>query len=299
MKKLISLTTLTVCGFAFEFDLKPIKVSENSYYFEGKKEYFSPANGGDISNSAFIITKDSVILIDTGSTVEYAKQLKEKIKTITNKPIKYVINTHHHPDHFLGNYVFKDEDIYGTTYTLNEIKSHGELYVSNMANLIEDTAYTTKSLSPNKVLKEGTLKLNNYELEVYLYDGHTKSDVVIFDKNTKTLYTSDLIFNQRALATPHADLQKWIKTLEKLKKFDFKTLVPGHGAVAYSKNVIDENINYLTFLDNRLKNSVEEGLDTFEILSLDVPNEFKNYSLFTQEYERSIINLYPSYEKKF
>lgn len=296
MKRLLLLPIFLSSLFAFEYDLKPIKLDYNSYYFYGKEEYFSKQNGGNISNSAFIITKNSVILIDTGTTVDYANEVKNQIAKITKNPIKYIINTHHHPDHFLGNKAFENEAIYATSYTMEEIKNHGEKYVSNMVNLIGDAIYSTRSKTPNTKLETKKLMLDDYELEVLYFDGHTKSDVAILDKNTKILYASDLIFNQRALATPHADLKKWIKTLEELKKLDFNLVVPGHGKVRFGKKVIDENIRYLTFLDDTLTNGVKNGLDIFEILSQEVPEDIKNYSMFEEEFERSIINLYKKYE---
>lgn len=285
--------------FAFEYNLKPEKLAENSYYFYGKEEYFSKQNGGDIANSAFIITKKSVIVIDTGTTVDYANSMKKEISKITKNPIKFVINTHHHPDHFLGNKAFKDAKIYATEHTIEDIKLNGEKYVSNMVNLIGEAVYSTRALAPNKLLETKKLVLDNYKLDILYLDGHTKSDIAILDNKTKILYASDLIFNQRALATPHANLKKWILALEELKKLDFKVLVPGHGKVTYSKNVIDENIRYLKFLDKTLKDALENGLDTFEVLEQEVPKEFKNYSMFKEEYERSIINLYKKYELQF
>jgi len=281
------------------YNLKPIKVAHNTYYVEGKKEYYSIENKGDISNTAFIITKESVILIDTGSTVDYALSLKKEIEKITNKPIIHVINTHQHPDHFLGNNAFEKANIYATEFVLNEIKNNGELYLSNMNRLIKESSYSTKVKVPNKILKNKKLILDNYELEILLFKGHTESDLVILDKNTKTLFTSDLIFNQRALATPHADIEKWISTLKKLKNLDFKTLVPGHGEVSYDKSVIDENIEYLEFLHSSLIQGIKEGLEPFEILSNEVPIKIKNYSMFKEEYERSIINLYKDYEQRY
>ena len=284
---------------SFDFNLKPINIAKNSYYFYGKEQYFSEKNAGDIANAAFIITKNSVILIDTGTTVAYANAVKEQIAKKTKNPIRYVINTHHHPDHFLGNKAFEKSTIFATEYTKNDIKNHGEKYVSNMIALIGKPAYSTRALTPNKILDSKKLILDDYSLDILYFDGHTKSDIAILDKNTKTLYTSDLIFNQRALATPHANLKKWISTLEKLKDLDFDVLVPGHGKVAYSKNVINENIRYLKFLDERLILGIEEGLDTFEILEQEVPEDIKNYSMFEEEFERSIINLYPKYEVKY
>lgn len=295
---LISLNLFSF-DFNFEFNLMPEKIAKNSYYFYGKEQYFSEENAGNISNSAFIITKNSVILIDTGTSVDYANAMKKQIAKITNNPIKYIINTHHHPDHFLGNKAFENSTIFATEYTMNDIKEHGEKYVSNMIGLIGKAIYSTRAYAPNKLLDSKKLILDDYELEIFYFDGHTKNDIVILDKNTRTLYTSDLIFNQRALATPHANLEKWINTLEKLKNLDFDVLVPGHGKVAYSKNVIDENIRYLKFLDERLILAVENGLNTFEILAQEVPQDIKNYSMFKEEFERSVINLYPKYEARY
>jgi glyoxylase-like metal-dependent hydrolase (beta-lactamase superfamily II) len=107
-----------------------------------------------------------------------------------------------------------------------------------------------------------------------------------------------LIFNHRALATPHADLEKWILSLKNLQKFDFDVCVPGHGVAFKDKKPFAQNIKYLTFLKNRLAYGRKNGLDIFEILALDVPKDIKSFSIFKEEYERSIINLYNRYEKE-
>lgn len=299
MKILIILSIIFGFLFSNDFDykLKPIKLSENSYYFYGKKEYFSSTNGGDIANCAFIITPKSVILLDTGSSKLYGEQVKQEIKKITSKPIKYIINTHHHPDHFLGNNAFTNSDIYASQYTKDEIDQHGDLYILNLVNLIHEPMNGTKVNSPQKILSSKSLELDGYKLDILYFDGHTGSDVVIFDKNTNILYTSDLIFNKRTLATPHANIKKWIKTLEELANINYKILVPGHGEMFTSKEPIKENISYLKFLENTLVNSSKEGLDVFEILNKPIPKEFEDFSMFEEEFERSIINLYPKYEK--
>ncbi|WP_419766028.1 MAG: quinoprotein relay system zinc metallohydrolase 1 [Arcobacter sp.] len=297
MKSFLLFIFLFTSLFAFDYKLKPIKLNENSYYFYGKEEYFSKQNGGNIANCAFIITKNSVILIDTGSSYEYGIQVKKQIEKITNKPIKYIINTHHHPDHFLGNSAFSKGDIYATDFTKNEIEQNGDLYIVNLNNLIQNAMKDTKNKPPNIVLKSHELNLDGYKLKVLYFDGHTQSDLVLYDKNSKILYTSDLIFNKRTLATPHANIPKWINSLEELKKINYKILVPGHGVIDKTKLAINENIAYLKYLDSTLKNSAKEGLDIFEILEKPIPKEFKDFSMFKEEFERSVINLFPKYEK--
>lgn len=282
---------------AFDYNLNPLKLNENSYYFYGKEEYFSPLNGGDIANTSFIITKNSVILIDTGSSHEYGLQLKKAIEKITSKPIKYIINTHHHPDHFLGNSAFSQSDIFATSYTKEEIEKNGDLYIVNLVNIVQSAMKDTKIKAPNKELNSKILDFDDYKLEVLYLDGHTKSDVALFDLQTKILYSADLVFFKRTPATAHADIQKWIKSLEELQKIDYSILVSGHGVATSSKEPIKENISYLKFLDETLRQSAKKGLDIFEILEKPIPKEFESFTMFKEEFERSVINLYPSYEK--
>jgi len=296
MKYLIFILLVFSSLKAFDYKLKPIKLNENSYFFYGKEEYFSPLNGGDIANVSFIITQNSVILIDTGSSYEYGLQIKKEIEKITSKPIKYIINTHHHPDHFLGNSAFQS-DIFATDYTKNEITQNGDLYIVNLVNIVQSAMKNTKVKAPNKNLNSKILDLDGYKLEILYLDGHTKSDVVLFDSQTKILYSADLVFHKRTPATAHADIKKWIKSLEELEKIDYKFLVSGHGIATTSKKPIKENISYLRFLDETLKQSAKNGLDIFEILEKPIPKEFESFTMFKEEFERSVINLYPSYEK--
>jgi len=296
MKYLIFVFLIFSSLKAFDYKLEPIKLNENSYYFYGKEEYFSPLNGGDIANVSFIITPNCVILIDKGSSYEYGLQIKKEIEKITSKPIKYIINTHHHPDHFLGNSAFQS-DIFATDYTKNEITQNGDLYIVNLVNIVQSAMKDTKVKAPNKNLNSKILDLDGYKLEVLYLDGHTKSDVVLFDYQTKILYSADLVFHKRTPATAHADIQKWIKSLEELEKIDYKFLVSGHGIATTSKEPIKENISYLRFLDETLKQSAKNGLDIFEILEKPIPKEFESFTMFKEEFERSVINLYPSYEK--
>jgi quinoprotein relay system zinc metallohydrolase 1 len=299
MKSLIFFFCLISYGFSNDFDykLKPIKLAENSYYFYGKEEYFSKENGGDIANSSFIITNNCVILIDTGSSKLYGEQVKKQIEKITDKPIKYILNTHHHPDHFLGNSAFSNSDIYASEFTKNEIETNGDLYIVNLVNIIHEAMNKTKVKAPNQILTTKNLNFDGYKLKVLYFDGHTQSDIAIYDENTKILYASDLVFYKRTLATPHANLNKWIKSLKELEKINYSILVPGHGISSTTKDPVKENIAYLEFLQNTLKNSAKEGLDIYEILNKPIPKEFESFTMFKEEFERSVINLYPSYEK--
>lgn len=293
----IIITLSNLFSADFDYKLKPIKLAENSYYFYGKEEYFSKTNGGDIANCSFIITKNSVILIDTGSSQQYGEQVKKEIAKITDKPIKYVINTHHHPDHFLGNNAFMGSDIFSDKYTKDEIEKNGDLYITNLVNLVQEGMKGTKIKVPNQVLSSQTLDLDGYKLKVLYFYGHTKSDIAIYDENRKILYASDLVFNKRTPTTPHANIEDWIKALEELEKIPYSILISGHGLASSSKEPIKETISYLNYVDKILKQSAKQGLDIYEILNKPIPKEFEDFTMFKEEFERTIINMYPTYEK--
>lgn len=301
LKQLLLLSLFSTILFAndYNYNLKPEKIAKNTYVFIGKKEFFTVENGGDISNTAFIVTKDGVIVIDTGSSSKYGEQMLKAIRTITNKPIVTVINTHHHPDHFLGNSAFKNASILATKYTKDDISNNGDLYIANLMNLIYKWMEGTKVKAPNQELdelKNKYIKLGKHKLKVIYLDGHTNSDIALYDEYTKTLFASDLIFYNRISATPHANISKWIRALETLRKVDFNILVPGHGPISKEKEPFDQVKRYLIYLDKTLKDAAEEGLSVFEILQLPKPKEFADLAMIEDEFERSVINLYPKYE---
>ena len=303
IKYLFLVTIFTTSAFAndYNYNLKPEKIAKNTYVFIGKKEYFNVKNGGDISNSAFIVTADGVIVIDTGSSSKYAEQMKKAISKITKKPIVLVINTHHHPDHFLGNSAFKDVNIISTKHTKEDITNNADTYITNLMNITYKWMQGTSVKAPNVELdeiKDKYIKLGNHKLKLIYLNGHTHSDLVLYDEYTKTLFASDLIFYNRAAATPHANIENWISALENLKQVNYKVLVPGHGPISTSKEPFDQVKKYLIYLDETLRNSAKEGLSLFEILQLPKPKEFANLAMLDEEFERSVINLYPEYESE-
>ena len=100
---LVALAGLPLIGSAAEFDYHLVArpLARDVYAFIGKTEDFDTDNGGNIVNTAFIVAPKGVIVIDSGPSLRYGRQMRRAIAAITDKPIALVINTHHHPDHFL------------------------------------------------------------------------------------------------------------------------------------------------------------------------------------------------------
>ena len=292
------LFSLVANASKFDYQLKPLKVADSTYVFVGKTEDFTFENGGNIVNTGFIVTSAGVVVIDSGPSLRYGQQMKAAIKAVTKLPIKAVLLTHHHPDHFLGNQAFEGTDILALASTVKNIKVEGAGFADNLYVMVGDWMRGTDVVEPTKTLAPGFLVIGEHKLEILTYSGHTSGDMAILDHNTGVLFSGDLIFHKRTLTTPHADINIWLSSIKSLSKLSFNVLVPGHGAVSHNKKALTEMVEYLTWLDVTFKKAASNGLSMNEAMQIKLPTKFNSNALLKQEFSRSVIHLFPSYESE-
>ncbi len=290
-------TNFAAIAAELSYRLSPVEVAPGCYALIGSEDYFSTENGGNIANIGFVVTDDGVVLIDTGPSRRYGAALRRTIqKYAGGLPVERVIITHAHPDHFLGNQEFSDAPIYAGKKTIDLINASGEDFAVNMYRLAGDWMRGTEVVTPTANAEAGRFRVGSHQFNIYQFQGHTGDDLVLFDETCGVLYAGDLVYNARTLSTPHANLEEWIESLEKLKSIPFRLLVPGHGAVTEGNSSIDQTIDYLRWLQRRLNKSFNAGLDLTEVMELPIPGRFASFSLARDEYRRSVHNLYPAIE---
>ncbi|MCG8378837.1 MAG: quinoprotein relay system zinc metallohydrolase 1 [Proteobacteria bacterium] len=279
------------------YNLSAEKITDDTYVFFGSTKHFTFNNGGNIVNTSYIVTEQGIIVIDTGPSLIYGNQMRQYIEDTTNKKVLKVFITHHHPDHFLGNQAYKDVPIASLEAINLAIYEQGEGLNTNLYTLVGDWMKGTEVHHPTEVIKPGTVEdIGGHKLEFIQLDGHTHSDLAILDHTTGVLFTGDLVFNNRTPTTPHANINKWSKSLELLNKLDFKFLVPGHGPALKDNKAIIETKKYIEWLDNILLKFVNSGADMSEALHYKIPESFHHMDVLEEEYQRSILQLYPRYE---
>ncbi|MCP4410923.1 MAG: quinoprotein relay system zinc metallohydrolase 1 [Gammaproteobacteria bacterium] len=285
-------------GYADDYQLKPRKIAQDTYVLEGVDEDFSFLNGGNILNIGFIVTSQGVLVIDTGPSLLYGEQLRKVIGEVTSNKILRVYNTHLHPDHFLGNQAFAQVPIVALAGTITGMRQQADMFTDNMYRLVGHWMVGTNPLLPAEQINPGTVEIGGHRLSLIELQGHTQADLVIFDHTTGVLFAGDLVFHNRAPTTPHADLKKWIESLDKLEGLAIKTLVPGHGAVADGTGPLLQTRSYLLWLDSTLREQANSGKDMVEVLKVKIPSEFATLAVLPNEYYRSVSHLYGKLERQ-
>lgn len=278
----------------FDYALRPMTVAPDTHVLLGTTEYFSRDNGGNIVNTGFIVTGDGVVVIDTGPSLRYGQQMRAAIAAATDKPVAKVLNTHLHPDHFLGNGAFEDRPISAGQVTRDLIRRDGDALAENLYRLVGDWMRGTRSVEPTQVLSALVEDIGGHRLRYLLLNGHTDSDLAVLDESTGVLFASDLVFHDRMPTTPHADLKAWMASLDVLAGLSFAVLVPGHGAVARDRAPIAQTRAYLGWLDATFDEAARAGLSMTEVMRLPLPPEFAGMALAREEFERSVVHLYPA-----
>jgi uncharacterized sulfatase len=281
----------------YDYQLQPQQVADGVYVVLGHNEDFSPHNGGNIANVGILIGDDGVVLIDSGPSRRYGEQLQAAVTHLTPLPVVMVIHTHHHPDHVLGAQVFTGAQRAALPEVQQQLASEGGTLLDNMYRLNGAWMQGTQPSVMDHPLTPGRLQVAGRELELIQLTGHSAADLVIMDVASGTLFAGDLVFHDRAPTTPHANLPQWLTALDALEALQATTLVPGHGPLSPDGKALAQTRAYLQWLGATLADGAERGLDTTELFAQPLPAEFAALAVGEAEFRRSVIQLYPAFER--
>ena len=292
---LLALCIDTAC-WGKDYQLQAQNIAPDTYLFEGLNQDFTFANGGNIVNTGFIVTTAGVVVINSGPSKLYGEQMRAAIAKITDQPILKVLISKLHPDHFLGNQAFQDKPIATLAQTIAGIKAQGEMFTDNMYRMVGPWMQGTELIPPNETITPGIYTIGGHTLELIALNGHTASDLVIFDHSTGVVFAGGVVFHNRTPTTPHAQLDNWLKALQQLEQLDYRWIVPSHGPIASDKTPIQQTRAYIHWLTKTFSQAADDGLDMAELLVIDIPEPFRTLAVMPTEYQRSISHLYPDFE---
>jgi quinoprotein relay system zinc metallohydrolase 1 len=279
---------------AHDYHLKPVQVAPGVYEFIGANENFTRTNGGNIANTGFIVGPRGVVVIDTGPSRLYGEQQRAAIAQVTALPVVQVYNTHAHPDHFLGNQAYPATIIAASSRAVTAINANGNALSDNLYRMVGGAMVGTEVRAPGLSVTTSTASAGGVALRLIAAQGHTDGDLMILDEHTKTLFTGDLVFYQRAPTTPNAQVRVWLQTLRQIEEMDLKVMVPGHGPSVSDAAAVLQTRDYLQWLQNSLRDAAIRGLDMPEVMRMPLPARFASLAVIDTEYPRSVAHRQPA-----
>jgi quinoprotein relay system zinc metallohydrolase 2 len=212
--------------------LPVVEVAPGVFVHQGRHEDFTPENAGGIANLGFVVGGAAVAVIDSGGSRAEGEALLEAIRARTRLPVRWVIDTHVHPDHLLGNAAFREEDavIMGHAKLEERLAEAGPYYLDAMRRLLGPAFDGTELVPPGEgVTDTTTLHLGGRALELRAWPtAHTNTDLTVLDRATGTLFTGDLVFLER-LPVVDGSLLGWLRAMDGLASIPAVRAVPGHG----------------------------------------------------------------------
>jgi quinoprotein relay system zinc metallohydrolase 2 len=209
------------------------EVAPGVFVHQGRHALFAPDNAGDIANITFIVGKDAAAVVDTGGSARVGREAREALKAITDKPIRYVINTHMHPDHVFGNAAFEEDkpEFVAHHKMARGLAARAERYLTVNRGLMGEAAFDgTKIIGPQRAVMDALeLDLGGRVLTLKARPtAHTDNDLTVFDSSTGTLVMGDLLFSGH-VPTLDGSISGWLNLIAALHAEKADRVVPGHG----------------------------------------------------------------------
>jgi quinoprotein relay system zinc metallohydrolase 2 len=279
-------------------------VAAGAYAHYGRIEDFASNNHGDISNAGLVIGSRCAAIIDTGGSPRVGRAQLAALRAITDKPICYVINTHVHPDHMMGNATYAKEpqvQFAGSEKLTAAMNSRGRIYLNAMQRELGEDASGAKIISPSiTVIKESTLDLGDRRLRLKAWPtAHTDHDLTVYDETSGTLWTGDLLFVTHAPVVD-GSVKGWLAVLKDLEIFKAQRVVPGHGrAEGAWPNNVKAQARYLLDMESKIRDAIQRGKSLPQTLAENesfAPALQAEWSLLESFHRRNLTAVYAELE---
>jgi cyclase len=234
------------------------------------------------ANATFLVSDQGILVVDTGLNAQEGRKLLDEVRKVSQAPVRWIVNTHYHPDHRGGNSVVgPDAAIISTAFTRSQIPD------SARGNSVTETVGTQGLV----------LYVGGHEVRIY-HPGpaHTRGDLVVYFPDEHAIATGDLFLTNSCPAMDEGDMENWIRALDQMLALPVEHVVPGHFELA-TKNELQHFRNYLADLRDQVKRMRNKGLSLEQVQKALALSAYKDLRQFPQ-YEATFKDNAAAYYKQ-
>ena len=280
--------------------LAVIEIAAGVFVHNGVHEGASPANDDAIANIGFILGDDAVAVIDPGGSAREGRQLRAAIRALTDRPIRYVVLTHVHPDHVFGAATFGDDhpDFVGHVKLPGALAQRGDYYLRRLREALGNEAEGSEVVAPTILVSTRLdLDLGGRRLTLRAHGpAHTDNDLTIFDEKTRTFWLADLLFVDR-IPVIDGSVVGWLKELREVTAIPADRAVPGHGPVSVQwPEAAEPERRYLEAVARDTRAAITAGVGIADAWRHVANSERSQWLLFDDYHPRNVTAAYKELE---
>ncbi len=254
-----------------EAGIKTVEVAANAFAF---------IQSGGRTNAGFLVGEEGVTVVDS-LFPDVAAMLMAEIRKVTSKPIRHLINTHHHGDHTLSNCLYLPAAIISHANCYRILQERFQDIIQSFGNrpgMAEHVRGLRPALPDLTFDREADLHIDGRLVQLrYLGKAHTDNDIAVYLPEEKLLFAGDLAFNNSMPAAHNAYITAWVQALAKLDTWEITTVVPGHGNLG-SKEELKALRDFFIKVERDARQCFEGGVPAEEAAKQIMPAEAKSWS---------------------
>ena len=285
-------------------DMTPVQLSTHSWYVPAATG-IATDNYGFVSNAAFVVTDEGVVVFDTLGTPALGRMLLAAIRTISDAPIRRIYISHYHADHVYGNQAFSDSGAQIIASDGAKTYLEGDVALQRLqerrVSLSPWVNQDTRLVQPDRyVQREERFSLGGVDMRVVdVGSAHSEGDLVLYVETDGVLFSGDIIFADRIPFLGTSSSAEWLDVLDEMERSEVSAIVPGHGKAAGNpREIVSLTKRYLSFVRESMRQAVADWIPFDEAYEAIDWGDFIEYPAFLEANRRNAYGIYLSLEQE-